>query len=70
MIRITHIFSNHQKASMQTRFVSRAGLVAQDVVVGQDAGDVAHRFAAPGVTLLRTAEVGAFAKQWQGLLEG
>jgi len=55
---------------MQTRFVSRARLVAQDVVVGQDAGDVAHRFGAPGVTVLRAAEVGAFAEQWQGLLEG
>ena len=69
MIKIAHIFSNHQKAGMQKCFVSGAGLVAQDVVVGQDAGDVAHRFSAPVATVLPTAEVGAFAVQWQGLLD-
>jgi hypothetical protein len=54
---------------MQKSFVSGAGLVAQDVVVGQDEGDVAHRFGAPVATVLPKAEVGAFAVQWQGLLD-
>ena len=70
MIRITHIFSNHQKACMQTRFVSRSGRFAQDVLVGQDTGDITHGLWASRVTVLHTAVIGAFAEQGQSFFEG